>query len=127
MPFGLVNAPSTFQRAIYNLLNKHDLKFAIVYLDDIIVYSINFENHIQHLYTIILELQNNKMQINYKKSEYFCRKIDYLGYKIKKDSIYISKEKTKSIVLYPTPTNIKQVHQFIGLTSYYRRLLKIIP
>lgn len=123
MPFGLVNAPSSFQRAMNNLLNKHGWKFAMIYLDDIIIFSSNFDTHMKHLVTIISELTQNQLKINYAKSEYFCNEIEYLGYKIKRDNITISDEKIKSIQLYPKPKTIKQIHQFVRLTSYYRRFI----
>lgn len=68
MPFGLSNGPATFQRLIYNLLYKGNLRYCLVYLDDIVVFSENYKDHIKKLKCILLELNKYKLIINYEKS-----------------------------------------------------------
>lgn len=116
MPFGLVNAPSTFQRTMNNILNKLGWQFSMVYLDDIIIYSSSFDEHIEHVTKVLRELLENKQNLNIKKSEFFCNKINYLGYIIEKDNIKVCEEKINCVRFYPRPANAKKLQQFIGLT-----------
>jgi hypothetical protein len=112
IPFGLCNAPATFQRYMNSILGKLGWEFCLVYLDDIIIFSNDFEEHVNYVCSVLKEILKSGLRINFSKSRFFCRKIEYLGYVIDSSGISISKEKTKAIYSYPQPKNIKQVQQF---------------
>jgi hypothetical protein len=80
MPFGLTNAPSTFQRAMNSIFKDELYKFVLVYLDDIIIYSKTFNDHLIHLRKVFELLQSAGLRLNRTKCEFFKNKIDYLGY-----------------------------------------------
>jgi hypothetical protein len=87
MPFGLCNAPATFQRYINSIFAKFGWRFCLVYLDDIIVFSSNLEDHIANVIEVISELLKFGLQINYDKSVLFGERIEYLGYVIESKGI----------------------------------------
>ena len=124
MPFGLCNAPSTFQRLMNKILWKYIGHFAWVYLDDIVIYSRTFEEHLQHLELIFTCLKEASLQINIEKCRFFSRKIHFLGHVISDEGIRPDESKIEKVKNFPTPTNIKQVREFLGLASYYRKFIK---
>ena len=124
MPFGLTNAPSTFQRAMNNIFKKELYKYVLVYLDDIIIYSKTFEDHLVHLRRVFELLLSAGLRLNRTKCEFFKNKIDYLGYIVSKDGIAPNMKKIESITKYPEPTNQKELGTFLGLASYYRKFVR---
>lgn len=124
MPFGLTNAPSTFQRTMNCILNKFGWKFSLVYLDDVIIFSKSAEEHLEHIRETVVGLLQYNLDINFKKSEFFNSKIEYLGFKIKQNEIQICDEKISAVKYFPRPSDKKTVQQFLGLVSYYRRFIK---
>ena len=124
MPFGLCNAPATFQRFMNRLFDGEGKRHVLVYLDDIIVFSDNVEDHMKHLIEVLERLIKANLRINYKKSTFFTEEVKYLGYIIKQHCIHISDEKKHAIMQFPRPKNSKQVQQFLGLASYFRRFVK---
>ncbi|MGL6195104.1 MAG: reverse transcriptase domain-containing protein, partial [Thermoguttaceae bacterium] len=124
MPFGLTNAPSTFQHIMNTIFYQSNWQFSLIYLDDVIIYSRTETDHLKNVIDVLREIRRYNLQINYKKSEFFTNKIEYLGYIVEKDGITISTEKTDAIRYYPIPKTKKQIQQFIGLVSYYRRFIE---
>lgn len=124
MPFGLTNAPATFQRVMNHIIAPFNWIFSAVYLDDILIFSKTSNDHIKHLTQILTELRKYGLNINYNKTEFFCEKIEFLGYYISDQGITINEEKTMAISNYPTPKNKKDIQQFLGLCSYFRRFIK---
>lgn len=124
LPFGLSNAPATFQRFMNNMLRKFDWKFSLVYLDDILIYSENYDDHLEHIKQVLKEILSYNLKINMKKSEFCAREIEYLGYIINNRGITISEKKIDAIKKFPIPTKKKNVQEFIGLASYFRRFMK---
>ena len=123
LPFGLCNSPATFQRVVDSLLGNYNLEFALIYLDDLIIYSKSKDEHLEKIQKILLKLRSYSLNINYEKSEFCKETIDYLGYIIGNGWVKISDEKTRAVKFFPKPKNTKQVQQFIGLTSYFRRFI----
>lgn len=123
MPFGLTNAPSTFQRAMNNILKPILYGFALVYLDDIIVFSNSIENHLSHLECVFNLLKKAGLKLKRKKCEFFKEKLDYLGYIVSRKGITPNKKKLESILDYPPPKNTKELSSFLGLASYYRKFI----
>ena len=124
MPFGLTNAPGTFQRAMNDIFKNELYKFVLVYLDDIIIYSKTFDDHIVHLRSVFELLLSAGLRLNRTKCEFFKNEIDYLGYIVSIDGIAPNTKKMESITSYPEPTNQKELASFLGLASYYRKFVR---
>ena len=100
MPFGLTNAPATFNHLMDRIFQKHR-SFIGVFFDDIIVHSKTLEEHKEHLAKVFKELQEHKIYVNSKKSEFFLKEICYLGHIISKDGIRMDLDKLKIIQEWP--------------------------
>ncbi|KAJ9691528.1 hypothetical protein PVL29_013644 [Vitis rotundifolia] len=124
MPFGLTNAPRTFMRLMNHALRKFIGKFVVVYFDDILVYSKNLDEHINHLHFVLAVLRKEKLYANLKKCSFCMDKVMFLGYVVSAKGIKVDKEKVKAIKEWPTPNSITEVRSFHGLASFYRRFVK---
>src|SRR4051794_30064341 len=124
MPFGLCNAPSTFQRLMNYILQKFLGKFVAVYLDDIIIYSTTFEQHIDHIHQVFQALRNATLKIKLKKC-YFCfPNITFLGHVVGRNGIAPDPAKVEKIKNFPRPTTLKELRGALGLFSYYRKFVR---
>ena len=124
MPFGLCNAPATFQRLMTRVLAGLHWSVALVYLDDIIVFSPTIEEHFDRLEKVFQALRQAKLKVKPRKCHFFQSNIKYLGHIVSKKGISTDPEKTSVIVNWPTPAKVKDVRQFLGITSYYRKFIK---
>lgn len=123
MPFGLVNAPATFQRMMNELLQEHIGKFVHVYLDDICVFSENFDRHIDHLRTVFDIMKRANLQMRLGKCTFARISVPFLGHVISRDGIRPKADNIRSVSEFPVPTSVDQVRRFLGLSSYYRRFV----
>ena len=125
MPFGLKNAPGTFQRLMNYVLQDFLGKFVLVYLDDVIIYTKGgFETHLDHLKQVFETLRRANLKIKLKKC-YFCLpNIHFLGHVVGRDGILPDPEKIEKIKNFPIPTNLTQLRSALGLFSYYRKFIK---
>ena len=123
MPFGLKNAPATFSRMINTVFSDVINKFCFVYLDDIIVFSQDTPQYLDHLHEIFKRIHEHYLQIQPDKSEFLKTKIVYLGHVVSIQGIQPDPEKTKVLTDYPIPKNVKQIQRFLGLTGYYRKFI----
>ena len=124
MPFGLRNAPATFQSFINMVLRPYLEKFVILYLDDILIYSKTKEEHHQQVHQVLEKLLENNLYVKLKKCEFDKDKVEYLGYILSGEGIATYPKKIISIKEWPKPTCIKDVQRFIGLCNYYRRFVE---
>jgi hypothetical protein len=124
MPFDLTNAPSTFMRLMNHVLRAFIGKFVVVYFDDILVYSKDLNEHIEHLRYVFDVLKCEKLYANFKKCNFCMEKVVFLGYVVTTTGIEVDEEKVKAIKEWPTPKSIIEVRSFHGLTSFYRRFVK---
>jgi hypothetical protein len=123
MPFGLTNAPATFQRLMDKVLETVKSKFADVYMDDIIVYSQTFQEHLDHLQQVFNLLEKAGLMMGQEKC-FFCRKeIEFLGHIITPDGLKPNHRLTDKIRNFPTPTDVTTVRSFLGLANYYQRFI----
>lgn len=123
MPFGLANAPATFQRMVDILLSGMKWVNAIGYLDDIIIFSANFEQHLIDLRMLFRALRNAPLQLNPEKCDFASNKVSYLGHIISEDGIHANPKATQAIDQFPTPTCWKEAARFLGMTNYYRKFI----
>lgn len=123
MPFGLVNASQSQQRLMDILFQSHEDKIW-AYLDDIIVCSETFEEHIKLLRQVTATLKRANLTINLSKCKFARSSLRYLGYIIDQDGLRTDPEKVSAILKFPRPKNVTELKRFIGLASWYRRFVK---
>ena len=124
MPFGLTGAPSTFMRLMTEVLRPFLGRFVVVYLDDILVYSIGLQEHLGHLRELLARLREQKLYAKLEKCQFFMTEVNFLGFIVGKDSIMPDQTKVEAIKSWLTPSTITQVRLFHGLASVYRRFIK---
>ena len=125
MPFGLSNAPATFQTAMHSLF--HDIldTFVIVYLDDILIYSPSLESHKYHLDIVLNRLATHKWYCKLSKCTFAQTSVEYLGHIISNGTTAIDPSKVKAITHWPTPfKTLTEVQSFLGLVGYYRKFIR---
>lgn len=103
MPFGLTNAPASFQNIINHVLRNFIDKFVVVYLDDILIYSKNLEQHRQHVKMVLQALREAKLLVNPAKSEFKKEEVHYLGYVVSAGKIQMEDSKVSAVRDWPTP------------------------
>ena len=123
MPFGLCNAPATFERLMEYVLSGLNWQICLIYLDDIIVHGDSFESMISNLDEVLAKLQEAGLKLKPRKCQLFCEEVEYLGHLISASGIKTDPKKTETIRNWPTPHNVTEVRSFIGLCSYYRRFI----
>ena len=124
MPFGLRNAPSTFARLITSVLQGLVWKICLIYLDDIIVFSKDFEDHITRLKMVFDRLKAANLKLKPKKCVFGCRKVRFLGHLVSADGVEPLPDTCQVIQEFPVPTNLRELRSFLGITGYYRRFVK---
>ena len=123
MPFGLCNAPATFERLMEQVLFGLPMSVALVYLDDILVPGRSFEAQLANLKLVFERLRKAKLKLSPKKCFLFRREVKYLGHVVNEEGISPDFSKIKAVTLWPTPTSATEVKSFLGLCSYYRRFV----
>ena len=122
MPFGLCNAPATFQR-VMNYITM-DAAHAMAYIDDLLIFSDTFEDHLKHIEDILIRLIENGLKIKPTKCEWAKDSVTFLGHIISAQGITTEPKNTEKIAKFPVPKSVKDVQKFLGLTGYYRRFVK---
>ena len=124
MPFGLCNAPATFQRIMNTILRDGLDKFVLVFLDDILIFSRTKEEHERHIRTILERLRTEKFFGRLKKCDFFKTEVEYLGFDVGAYGIKPSLSKVQAVADWPVPTSVKDVRSFLGLASFYRKFIQ---
>lgn len=122
MPFGLMNAPSSFQAAMTDLFR--DFKFVLVFMDDILVFSNSWERHLQDLNMILERLRHNQFYVKLSKCVFGVSEVTYLGHIISSRGVEVDPEKIRAIVEWPLPHDFTALRGFLGLAGYYHRFVK---
>ena len=124
MPFGLCNAPGTFQRLMNKVFADNLGKFIAIYLDDILIFSRNLEEHWKHLRWALDRLREGKLYGRLHKCEFLKDQVEYLGFEVSRRGIQASPGKVRAIIDWPRPKGVHDVRSFLGLASYYRRFVR---
>jgi phosphoribosylaminoimidazole (AIR) synthetase len=112
MPFGLTNAPATFQTLVNKIFREFLNKCVIVYLDDILIYSTTYEEHLQHIRQLLEILRQNKLYAKPQKCIFMQHEVEFCGHIVGNGIIKVMKKKIESIVQWPQPRNVHEVRQF---------------
>ncbi len=126
MPFGLVNAPMTFQRAMDMILSGLKYEICLCYLDDIIVFSRTWEEHLKNLRTVLERIKSAGIYLKPTKCQFARKSITFLGHQVSSDGVTITHEKVKAVMDFPTPTKPDDIRVFLGLVNFYRPFLRNI-
>ena len=124
MPFGLRNAPATFQRALNILLSGLNYKNCLVYIDDILIYSKDFDQHLIDLHEIFSRLESVNLKARLEKCSFAQSTIKFLGHTISSTGIKPNPDKIAAIRDFPTPHDVRSVRSFVQTASYYRRFIR---
>ena len=123
MPFGLCNAPATFERLMEQVLVGLPVSVALVYLDDILVPGCTFSQELANRGQVFEQLRKAKLKLSPKKCVLFQRKVNYLGHIVSEEGISPDPGKVAAVKSWPKPTTVTEVKSFLGLCSYYRQFI----
>ncbi|KAL0430973.1 UNVERIFIED_CONTAM: Transposon Ty3-G Gag-Pol polyprotein [Sesamum radiatum] len=124
MPFGLTNAPAAFMALMNRTFQEYLDRFVIVFIDDILVYSKNREEHEQHLRIVLQILKEKELYAKLSKCEFWVNQVVFLGHVISGDGVMPDPSKVKAIMEWRVPKNVTEVRSFLGLAGYYRRFVE---
>jgi len=123
LPFGLSNSPSNFQRLMDIVLKSLVGTECWVFIDDVIVFSKSAEEHAPRLENVLRRFDEANLHLHPGKCVFAQSKVQYLGFVLPENGVSASTDKVKAVREYPTPTNVTEVRAFLGLASFYRRLV----
>jgi hypothetical protein len=125
MPMGLTNAPATFQRTMTEIFEKEIMAgYVKVYLDDILIHSTNFYDHINQAFTVVTRLTENKVKVKLSKCEFVKNTIKFVGHEICDGVVRPNKDKVEVLFKYDRPKTLKQLQGFLGLANYFRKYIE---
>ena len=124
MPFGLCNAPATFQRLMQNCLGELNLTYCLIYLDDVIVYSKTPEEHPQRMHVMFDHLHEHGLKLKPTKCDLFRMELIYLAHHVSKDGVKPSKKNVTSIIACSPPKTYTDIQSFMGVVGHYRHFIK---
>ncbi|KAK1668817.1 hypothetical protein QYE76_056976 [Lolium multiflorum] len=124
VPFGLTNAPAIFMNSMNKIFMKYLDKFVIVFIDDILIYSKNKEEHAKHLKIVLQILREHQLYANFSKCKFWLDSVEFLGHVITKEGIAVNPSKVQSVLEWKSPKNAKEIRGFLGMAGYYRRFIE---
>jgi hypothetical protein len=124
MSFGLTNVPAYFMYMMNKVFMEYLDKFIVVFIDDILVYSRNEEEHEGHLRLVLQKLRDHKLYAKLSKCEFWLKQVTFLGHVISKGGISVDPSKVQDVLSWKAPTSVSDIQSFLGLAGYYRRFIK---
>jgi hypothetical protein len=124
MPFGLCNAPATFQSLMQFILKERLNKSVVVFIDDILIYSNSEEEHLEHVEWVLAQLKKWKLYAAIRKCCFMQREVIFLGYLISEKGTSVLSQRIKAVVEWPELRNVSEVRSFLGLAGYDRKYVK---
>ena len=123
LAFGLTNALATFQRLMGRCMGELLLKECLIYLNDIIIFSKTFDEHIKRIEDVYKQLEQLGLKLKASKCEFYKNKVQYLGHIISDEGVQTDPDKIAALKDWPAPSNIKEMRIFLGFADYYRRFV----
>jgi hypothetical protein len=123
MSFGLTNAPAYFMYLMNSVFMTELDKFVVVFIDDILVYSKNEEEHAEHLRIVLQRLRDHKLYAKFSKCEFWLDSVKFLGHTISNEGISVDPSKVQEVMDWKPPRSVHQIRSFLGLAGYYRRFV----
>jgi RNase H-like domain found in reverse transcriptase/Reverse transcriptase (RNA-dependent DNA polymerase) len=123
MPLGLTNVPGGFQRFLNGISSDLLDVYVIIYLDDILIFSGNKDDHFQHVSEVLKQLCKHGLYANGKKCDFHSESVDYLGHMIGPNRLQIDPAKVKVIQDWPEPRKVKDIQSFLGFANFYRQYI----
>ncbi|KAK1627572.1 hypothetical protein QYE76_001887 [Lolium multiflorum] len=124
VPFGLTNAPAIFMNLMNKIFMKYLDKFVIVFIDDILIYSKDKEEHAKHLKIVLQILREHQLYAKFSKCKFWLDSVEFLGHVITKEGIAVNPSKVQSVLEWKSPKNAKEIRGFLGMAGYYRRFIE---
>ncbi|KAI2650806.1 Transposon Tf2-6 polyprotein [Labeo rohita] len=124
MPFGLVNSPSYFQAFINDVFRDMLNRWVIAYMDDILVYSNSYSEHVQHVRSVLQRLIQYKLYAKEEKCQFHQEKVAFLGYVISPEGVAMDEAKVRAVQNWPQPRTLKELQRFLGFSNFYRRFIR---
>ena len=124
MSFGLTNAPAAFMDLMNRIFQSHVDQFFVVFVDDILMYSKDRENHDTHLRVVLETLRKEQLFAKLSKCEFWLNEVSFLGHIVLKEGIRVDPKKIEVVVEWKPLRNVTEVRSFLGLAGYYRRFVK---
>ncbi|GJW15018.1 putative reverse transcriptase domain-containing protein [Tanacetum coccineum] len=124
MLFGLTNAPAVFMDLMNRVCKPYLDKFVIVFIDDILIYSRNKEEHANHLRIILELLKKEKLYAKFYKCDFWIHIVQFLGHLIDSQGLHVDPTKIKAVKNWASPTTPTEIRQFLGLAGYYQRFIE---
>lgn len=124
MPFGMKNATNSFLKTMIEVFNVYLDKFLKVFVDDLNVHCLSWEEHLKHLHYVLLHLKEVNLKLNLGKCDFAKFSLSFLGYIVSRDGTQPSPRKIKTITNFPIPTIVINVRAFLGLTCHYKNYIK---
>ena len=119
----MTNAPATFCTLMNRLFHSYLDQFVVIYLDDIVVYSNNMEDHVEHLYKVFEVLRDNELYVKREKCSFAQPTVHFLGHTVSHGEIRMDSDKIDAIKNWEAPTKVPELRSFLGMANYYRRFI----
>lgn len=123
LPFGVCNGPATFQRLMQATMSELVFQIMLVYLDNLLVNSPTFEDHLMRLQTVLQRLRETGLKVKMQKCHFLQSTMCFLGHQISAEGIGTDPDKIAAVKQWPIPTTVKDLRSFLGFCSYYRRFM----
>ncbi|KAI2666686.1 Transposon Tf2-6 polyprotein [Labeo rohita] len=124
MPFGLANSPSYFQAFVNDVFRDMLNRWVIIYIDDILIYSNSYSDHVQHVRAVLQRLIEHQLYAKEEKCEFHQQSISFLGYVISPEGVAMDETKVNAVRNWPRPRTIKELQRFLGFSNFYRRFIR---
>ena len=125
LPFGLTNAPATFMQLMHDIFRPLLDRSVLVFIDDILVYSSNIEDHRRHVREVLELLRKNQLYAKASKCELIKSRVEFLGHMIDENGLHMTEDKVEAILKWPPLKSVSEVQSFIGLIGYYRKFIRM--
>jgi hypothetical protein len=124
MSFGLTNAPAYFMYLMNKVFMEYLDKFVVVFIDDILIYSKNEEEHEEHLWLVLQKLREQQLYAKFSKCDFWLKEVSFLGHIITDGGISVDPAKVSDVLKWEPPRTVKEIRSFLGLAVYYRRFIE---